>query len=105
MSDAASDTPHNSNGGAPQRPAPRGSLPSDQGTIRHYDAGKGFGFIVRYGASDVFFHVSDLVDGNIAVEIGQKVKFDLEPSPRKPGTFVAVRVQRYGFEGGNSGQG
>ena len=98
MSEGATIPPHKQNGGAPERPAPLEPLPSGQGTIRYYLAEKGLGFIARNGELDLFFHVTDLVDGNLAVEISQKVCFDLEPSQRKPGTFVAVRVQRYGFE-------
>lgn len=98
MSDHDSDPPRTGNGGVPEHPAPARSTPSGTGTIRHYLAEKGFGFIARYGEPDVFFHVADLVDRNMAVEIGLKVRFDLEPSDRKPGSFVAVRVQRYGEE-------
>ena len=101
-----SEIPHNSNGGASERPAPAGSEASGTGTIKNYQAEKGFGFILRQGEPDVFFHVTDLADRDVAVEVGQKVRFDLEPSDRKPGSFVAVRVQRYGEqENGESDDG
>ena len=105
MSDDNAEIPHKSNSGSSERPAPAGPEASGTGTIKIYQAEKGFGFILRQGEPDVFFHVTDLVDRDVAVEIGQKVRFDLEPSNRKPGSFVAVRVRRSGeFEVG-SGKG
>lgn len=34
-----------------------------QGTIRHWDAERGFGFIDSRDSRDVFFHVRDLAKG------------------------------------------
>ena len=45
----------------------------------------------------MFFHVTEIVDGNLAVEIGQKEYFDLAPGSKKPGAVVAGRAQRYEF--------
>jgi len=95
MNDDEAGTPFQGNGDMAGRPAPDEPSASGSGTIRSFLAEKGFGFIARYGEPDVFFHVTDLVDGQVAVEIGQKVRFELQPSARKPGAFVAVRVQRY----------
>ena len=95
---SSSDSEHNRNGDTSKPPAPDQTVPSGTGIIRNFVAERGFGFIARLGEPDLFFHVSDLVDSDIAVEIDQKVRFELEPSVRKPGAFVAVRVQRYGDE-------
>ena len=94
---SSSDSERNRNGGS-KPPAPPAAAESGTGIIRDFVAEKGFGFIAYQDEPDLFFHVSDLVDNDIAVEIGQKVCFELEPSVREPGTFVAVRVQRYGDE-------
>ena len=95
---SASDNEHNRNGDASKPPAPSASAGSGTGIISRYRADRGFGFIARYGASDLFFHAGDFVGGEVHIQIGLKVRFELEPSVRKPGTFVAVKVQRYGEE-------
>ena len=41
---------------------------------------------------------TELVDGKLAVEIGQKVCFDLEQNPKDPGAFVTVWVHLYDFK-------
>jgi len=55
----------------------RGTLPS--GTIKWFNARKGFGFIERPGAAtDLFVHVS-AIDGNTQqrIRMGQRVEFEL----------------------------
>ena len=100
----SSDSEHNPNGGS-KPPAPDQTVPSGTGIIKHYNATRGFGFIARHGDPDLFFHVSDIVDNDIAVEIGQCVRFEVTPSPRKPGLSVAVKVQRYGEQNPEDGKG
>ena len=58
-----------------------GEWPS--GTIKWFDARKGFGFIEREGASDVFVHFSAIEgDGYRRLEEGQQVEFEVGPGKR-----------------------
>ncbi|MCS0462392.1 MULTISPECIES: cold-shock protein [Rhizobium] len=51
------------------------------GTVKFFNADKGFGFISPDGgAKDVFVHISALQASGIqAIRDGQKVSFDMEP--------------------------
>lgn len=56
-----------------------------QGTVKWFNADKGFGFIERDGADDVFVHFSAIqTDGFKTLEEGQAVTFDVEESDRGP---------------------
>ncbi len=66
---------------APASASADGSWPS--GTIKWFDARKGFGFIEREGASDVFVHFSAIEgDGYRQLEEGQQVEFEVGPGRR-----------------------
>lgn len=54
---------------------------SQTGTVKFFNATKGFGFITPDGgAKDVFVHVSALQQSGIhSLVDGQKVSFDVEP--------------------------
>ncbi|CAE7949544.1 cspLB [Symbiodinium sp. KB8] len=60
------------------------------GTVKSFNATKGFGFICIEGADDVFVHTKSCV-GTLP-NAGDVVKFDMEPSPNRPGQFQAVNV-------------
>lgn len=46
------------------------------GTVKFFNAEKGFGFISREGADDVFVHFSNIVgDGYKTLDEGQQVEF------------------------------
>jgi CspA family cold shock protein len=50
------------------------------GTVKFFNAEKGFGFISREGADDVFVHFSNISgDGYKSLDEGQSVEFDVAP--------------------------
>ncbi|WP_299093900.1 cold-shock protein [uncultured Metabacillus sp.] len=56
-----------------------------QGTVKWFNAEKGFGFIEVEGGSDVFVHFSAIQgDGFKSLDEGQKVTFDVEQGQRGP---------------------
>lgn len=65
-----------------------------KGTVKFFNADKGFGFITPDGGgSDIFVHVSALQrSGLTTLSDGQKVSFDTEPDMRGKGP-KAVNIQ------------
>ena len=53
-----------------------------QGTVKWYDAVKGFGFIQTSEDQDVFVHRSGIKDAHLGLETGQKVEFETKDSDR-----------------------
>lgn len=54
-----------------------------QGTVKWFNAEKGFGFISTEEGQDVFAHFSQIqADGFKSLEDGQKVSFDVEEGQR-----------------------
>jgi CspA family cold shock protein len=50
------------------------------GTVKFFNAEKGFGFISREGGEDVFVHFSNIqASGYRTLDDGQKVEFDVAP--------------------------
>jgi CspA family cold shock protein len=50
-----------------------------QGTVKWFNAGKGYGFISREGGEDVFVHYSALQsEGFRSLDEGQQVEFTIE---------------------------
>ncbi|KKI93813.1 cold-shock protein [Bacillus sp. SA1-12] len=63
-----------------------------QGTVKWFNAEKGFGFIEVEGGSDVFVHFSAIQgEGFKSLDEGQKVTFDVEQGQRGP---QAVNVNK-----------
>ena len=64
------------------------------GTVKWFNAEKGYGFIANDdGTDDVFVHFSAIVaDGYKKLEEGQKVTSDTEPDPRGSRGVRAVNV-------------
>lgn len=56
-----------------------------QGTVKWFNAEKGFGFISQENGPDVFAHFSAIQsNGFKSLEEGQKVEFDVEEGQRGP---------------------
>ena len=54
-----------------------------QGTVKWFNAGKGYGFISREGGEDVFVHFSALQsEGFRTLDEGQRVEFTIENGPK-----------------------
>lgn len=65
------------------------------GTVKFYNAEKGFGFITPDGGSkDIFVHISAVQSsGLVSLQEGHKIAYDLEPDLRGKGPkAVNLRV-------------
>jgi CspA family cold shock protein len=55
----------------------------EQGTCKWFNAAKGYGFISREGAEDVFVHFKAILgEGYKSLNEGDKVQFDVEKGPK-----------------------
>ena len=64
-----------------------------QGTVKWFNAEKGFGFISVEGEDDVFVHFSAInADGYKTLEEGQKVEFDVVDGAKGPQAGNVVRL-------------
>lgn len=66
----------------------------NRGTVKFFNADKGFGFIANdNGSGDVFVHFSSIQGrGYRSLEEGQKVSFDTETDPKDPSKLRATNV-------------
>jgi len=57
----------------------------EQGTVKWFNASKGFGFIQRQSGADVFVHFSAIQgEGYRNLTDGQAVEFDVSEGPKGP---------------------
>ena len=61
-----------------------------KGTVKWYDADKGFGFILSEENKDFFVHRSGIKDKVFFLEAGQSVEFEIKENDKGP---VAVNVE------------
>jgi CspA family cold shock protein len=47
------------------------------GTVKWFNANKGYGFIAQEEGNDVFVHVSAIEDASQSLDEGQSVEFDI----------------------------
>ena len=66
----------------------------NNGTVKWFNAEKGFGFIANdEGGDDVFVHFSAIqTDGYRTLDEGQKVTFEVETDPKNPSILRAANV-------------
>ncbi|HEJ7560951.1 cold shock protein CspA [Staphylococcus aureus] len=64
-----------------------------QGTVKWFNAEKGFGFIEVEGGNDVFVHFSAInQDGYKSLEEGQAVEFEVVEGDRGPQAANVVKL-------------
>ena len=64
------------------------------GTVKWFNAQKGFGFISQEGGPDVFVHFSAIAGaGYRNLEENQKVEFDVTQGPKGPQAVNVVPAQ------------
>lgn len=85
----------------PRPPIERG--PRQNGTVKFFNAEKGYGFVTPdEGGADVFVHISAVERSGLGtLDKGQKVSFETEPDKRGKGP-KAVNLQM--LEGGEAGE-
>ncbi|QFJ48840.1 cold-shock protein [Staphylococcus aureus] len=65
----------------------------NQGTVKWFNAEKGFGFIEVEGENDVFVHFSAInQDGYKSLEEGQAVEFEVVEGDRGPQAANVVKL-------------
>ena len=63
------------------------------GTVKWFDAAKGYGFISGEDGKDIFVHFSAIVaEGYKSLKEGQKVTFETEVDPKNPEKLRAINV-------------
>ena len=67
----------------------------NNGTVKWFNAEKGYGFIANdEGGDDVFVHFSAIeCEGFKTLKEGQKVAFDVEPDPKNTSKMRAISVK------------
>ncbi len=63
------------------------------GTVKWFNASKGYGFIARDGGKDVFVHYSAIqMDGYRSLNEGDQVEFTIEDGAKGPQAVQVVKL-------------
>lgn len=63
------------------------------GTVKWFNASKGYGFIAHEGGKDVFVHFSAIAsEGYRSLNEGEQVEFSIEDSPKGPQAVNVVKT-------------
>lgn len=63
------------------------------GTVKWFNASKGYGFIAREDGNDVFVHFSAIQsEGYRSLNEGERVEFSIEQSPKGPQAVNVVKM-------------
>lgn len=64
------------------------------GTVKWFNASKGYGFIAHEGGQDVFVHFSAIqqTEGYRSLNEGERVEFSIEQSPKGPQAVNVVKT-------------
>jgi cold shock protein len=66
---------------------------STEGTVRMFNTARGYGFITSDTGSNLFFHVTDVVDAAlVGITEGDRVRFNWAVGPRGPRAFNVRKV-------------
>ena len=78
-------------------------MSKEQGTVKWFNASKGFGFIQRQSGEDVFVHFSAIqADGYKSLNDGQAVEFEVVRGPKGlQASNVRKRAARFAFQASN----
>jgi CspA family cold shock protein len=69
--------------GLPVNELGAGKVAREQGTVKWFNAAKGYGFIQRQSGEDVFVHFSAIqADGYKSLNEGQAVEFEVKQGPK-----------------------
>jgi CspA family cold shock protein len=65
----------------------------NEGTVKWFNATKGFGFIEQDNGNDVFVHFSAIkTDGFKSLDEGSRVQFDVVDGPKGPSADNVVQL-------------
>lgn len=65
----------------------------EKGTVKWFNATKGYGFITREGGSDVFVHFKAIIqDGYKKLDEGDVVEFEVEDGAKGPQAANVTKV-------------
>ncbi len=68
-------------------------MSKEQGTVKWFNADKGFGFIARESGNDVFVHFSAIVsEGFRELREGQRVEFNVTQGAKGPQASEVVAL-------------